>query len=117
MHDNLLPIGRLAKAANISVDTLRYYDDIGLVTPIYISDESGYRYYAEVQAEQLEKIKELKSYGFSLRDIKKVLLMDEHTLHELYLKRYYELIKEREKLQETIDKLSEKIRTQQEELS
>jgi len=114
MDDELLPIGKLSKQANISTDTLRYYDDIGLLKPAYISGESGYRYYAAAQVETLAKIKELKSYGFSLGDIKVALQKDEASLVELYQKKYWALLQEKEKLQKTIDQLAEKIKTHQE---
>ncbi len=43
MRDMFL-IGELAKLFNISTDTLRYYDKIGLLKPKYDKD-NGYRYY------------------------------------------------------------------------
>lgn len=100
--------------SNISIDTIRYYDDIGLLKPAYISDESGYRYYAAEQVEALARIKELKIFGFSLNEIKKMSLRDGTSLTEFYQNRYWSLLQEKEKIQTVIDKLSQKIKYQQE---
>ena len=111
MQDELLSIGKLSKLAKISTDTIRYYDDIGLFKPAYISDESGYRYYAAGQVEDLARIRELKLFGFSLNEIKNMSLGD---MPETYEARYWTLLQEKGKLQNAIDKLSEKIKHQQE---
>ena len=42
---NLFPIGEVSKLFHISVSSLRHYEHIGLLTPEYISSDSGYRYY------------------------------------------------------------------------
>ena len=110
MDEELLPIGRISKLAGISADTLRYYDDIGILKPAYISDESGYRYYAAGQAVILAKIRELKEYGFSLDEIKGALQKDEAALAGLYQKQYWILLEKKEQLQKTIDQLSKKIK-------
>jgi len=107
--NDLLSIGRLAKMASVSVDTVRYYNDIGVLEPAYVSGESGYRYYTAAQVILLEKIKELKAFGFSLNEIKKMLILDEGKLNASFQKRYWELLKEKERLQETIALLAEKI--------
>lgn|GEM_PF-3727225 len=113
MQKGLYSIGRLSKTANVSIDTIRYYGDIGLLKPAYISD-TGYRYYADEQAAALARIKELKSFGFSLNEIKAMSPGNSEALMNFYQSRYWELLGEREKLQEVIDKLSEKIKHQQE---
>jgi len=114
LQDELFSIGRLSKISNISIDTIRYYDDIGLLKPAYISEESGYRYYSAEQAEALTKIRELKLYGFSLNEIKKIPLQDETSLIKLYQSRYWSLLQEQQKMQIVINKLSEKIKNKQE---
>ena len=44
---NLFPIGEVSRLFHISVSSLRYYENIGLLTPEYVSPDSGYRYYAD----------------------------------------------------------------------
>ncbi len=67
---NLFTIGEMAKLHNMTMKTLRYYDEIGLLEPIKIDTSNGYRYYSTEQFEQLNTIQYLKKLGFSLRAIK-----------------------------------------------
>lgn len=67
---NLFTIGEMAKLHNISMKTLRYYNEIGLLEPIQIDVSNGYRYYSTEQFEQLNTIQYLKKLGFSLKEIK-----------------------------------------------
>ncbi|MDQ7863512.1 helix-turn-helix domain-containing protein [Peribacillus frigoritolerans] len=66
-------IGEMAKLRGVTVDTLRHYDKIGLLKPFHIDPETGYRYYSISQYEVLGTIKELRSIGFSLEEIKQFL--------------------------------------------
>lgn len=45
MHEGLISIGKMAKINHVSINTLRLYDKWGLLTPIYIDEDTGYRYY------------------------------------------------------------------------
>ncbi|GAB2551506.1 effector-binding domain-containing protein [Gracilibacillus alcaliphilus] len=60
----------MAKLHNMTMKTLRYYDEIGLLEPIQIDANNGYRYYSTEQFEQLNTIQYLKKLGFSLKEIK-----------------------------------------------
>ncbi|MGG1396829.1 helix-turn-helix domain-containing protein [Bacillus salipaludis] len=71
--ENKLSIGEMAKLRNVTVDTLRHYDKIGLLKPIYTDPKTGYRYYSIYQYEVLGTIKELRKIGFSLEEIKQFL--------------------------------------------
>ena len=64
-----LKIGEFSKLCNVSVKTLRYYDDIDLFKPSEIDLFSGYRYYTEEQLDDIYLIMELKEAGFSLLEI------------------------------------------------
>jgi len=66
-------IGELSKISDISVKTLRFYDQEGLLTPEIRNAETGYRYYSDKQVLQVQIIKELKPYGLSLGDIRNIL--------------------------------------------
>lgn len=57
----------------MSAKTLRYYAEIGLILPSEINPETGYRYYAVEQLETMLLIIRLKSYNFSLEEIKQIL--------------------------------------------
>ncbi|WP_166241526.1 MerR family transcriptional regulator [Paenibacillus turpanensis] len=70
---NLFSIGEMSKLHNTTIQALRYYDQIGLLVPIHIDENSGYRYYSTEQFEQLNTINYLKALGFSLKEIKEQL--------------------------------------------
>ncbi|MEC1715995.1 MerR family transcriptional regulator [Schinkia azotoformans] len=70
---NKFSIGQLSKLHNIPVKTLRYYDEIDLFKPIYINEETGYRYYSSEQFKQLDIIHYLKTLGVPLKEIKQQL--------------------------------------------
>ena len=114
MQGRQYTVGALAKMADISADTLRYYDDIGLLKPHYTSRETKYRYYTEAQAAVLSRILELKLYGFTLAEIKEILEKGDEALTDAYLKRYWALEGEKKKIQQAIDDLSEKIKQKME---
>ncbi|WP_245850908.1 MerR family transcriptional regulator [Paenibacillus herberti] len=65
-------IGELAKQTNLSIRTLRYYDEIGLLKPAKVA-ESGYRYYSNEEIRRLQHITALKELGFTLSAIKGML--------------------------------------------
>jgi effector-binding domain-containing protein len=71
--DDLLPIGRFAKATRLSVKALRHYDELGLLRPAYVDPSSGYRYYRPAQANQAEAIRVLRSVEMPLEEIAAVL--------------------------------------------
>lgn len=67
-----LKIGELAKQTNLTVGTLRYYSDLGLLQPIQRGD-NGYRYYSQDANKQVEFIKKAQAIGFTLEEIKTIL--------------------------------------------
>src|SRR5215211_1829435 len=71
--DDLLPIGRFAKATRLSVKALRHYDELGLLRPAWVDPSSGYRYYRPAQANQAEAIRILRSVDMPLEEIGAVL--------------------------------------------
>lgn len=62
-------IGEFSKLVDISVRTLRYYDEYGLLKPEYTDTFSGYRYYTDDNIVEAEIIKLLKNLDFSLEEI------------------------------------------------
>ncbi|MEK4228074.1 MerR family transcriptional regulator [Solibacillus sp. FSL H8-0538] len=63
-------IGEVAKLTNISIQTLRYYDQIELFKPSHVDPQTNYRYYKDSQLFYLDFIKSLKHLGTSLEEIK-----------------------------------------------
>ena len=64
--------GELAKAAEVSVRTIQYYDQRGILTPSEVT-EGGRRIYHESDLERLQVICFLRDLDFSINQIKKLL--------------------------------------------
>lgn len=69
----MLKIGDFSKIARISIRMLRHYDQIGLLKPYVIDEESGYRLYSVDQLPLINKIVFLKDIGFSLNEVKELI--------------------------------------------
>lgn len=67
-----LKIGQVAKQSGLSVETVRYYEQRGLIPPPQRLD-SGYRIYPESILERLHFITRCKDLGFSLQEIHELL--------------------------------------------
>ena len=65
-------INRLATLAGVSVRTLHYYDEIGLLSPDHVED-NGYRYYGEKQLLLLQQILFFKELEMPLGEVKKIM--------------------------------------------
>ena len=68
-------IGDVANLMGLSRDTLRYYEKRGILSSK--KEKNGYRYYTGGQLPALAKIETLKSYGFTLAEVKELLLLPE----------------------------------------
>src|SRR5258708_11227624 len=72
----MLKIGELSRLSRVTVQTLRHYDDLGLLKPSQVDTFTGYRYYLPNQLLRLYRILALKDLGFSLEQIAKLLEND-----------------------------------------
>ncbi|WP_242973929.1 MerR family transcriptional regulator [Clostridium thermosuccinogenes] len=118
-------IGEVSKKFNIGIETLRYYDKIGL---LIAKRKNNLRYYSEEDVKKLQNIMAMKEMMFSLEDIKRILEIDERIekglesnsinqkdieilLNEVNQKRIEILKKEEElkKVKNQLDKLMNKI--------
>jgi len=73
-----LSIGEVARRSGFSHDTLRYYERIGLV-PIADRDSAGRRTYTEQTLDQLHVVTALRSVGFSIAEVQRVLGVKDDT--------------------------------------
>jgi DNA-binding transcriptional MerR regulator len=76
----MLKIGDFARLSHVPVKTLRYYDDLGLITPAHVDAFTGYRYYSVEQLPRFNRLLALRDLGFSLEQIARVL--NEGVTHE-----------------------------------
>ena len=65
----MIRIGDFSKLSRVSVKTLRYYDEMGLLKPVEVDRITGYRFYEFHQLTRLYRILALKDLGFSLEEI------------------------------------------------
>jgi DNA-binding transcriptional MerR regulator len=65
----MIRIGDFSKLSRVSVKTLRFYDEMGLLRPVEVDRFTGYRYYEFNQLPRLYRILALKDLGFSLEEI------------------------------------------------
>lgn len=70
----MFTIGKLAALADVSTDTLRYYEQEGLITPIGRS-EGGYRLYDKGSIGRIRFIKQAQHCGFTLAEIFQLLVL------------------------------------------
>lgn len=98
-----LQVKEVAKIAGISVRTLHYYDEIGLLKPDE-SSASGYRLYSERNLDQLQQILFFRTLDFPLKEIKTMMEDKSYDrLEALYI--------QREQLQKKRDNLNELLYT------
>ena len=72
MNDGRIHIGEVATRAGVSVDTLRYYEHVGLL-PRAPRSPGGYRLFDDQMVERVVFIKQAQELGFSLAEIKGLL--------------------------------------------
>lgn len=108
-------IGEISKLSNLSVQTLRHYDKLGLLKPSLVKD-NGYRYYSLEQFYKLDFIIFYRKLGLSLSEIKEIIsnkINIEDTLG-LLQNQEYEIdrqIKELQKQRNIIQKKSQHIKS------
>ena len=68
-----MSVKEFAGVTNVSVRTLHYYDEIGLLTPAFVDRTTGYRYYDEKSLRRMQEILFYRELDFSLKSIGEIL--------------------------------------------
>ena len=111
----LLQIGELAKQTGLSIRTLRYYDEIGLLVPSHRT-EAEYRLYREADIARLQQILSLRQLGFSLKEIRECLENPDFSLPNvinLHLARLQEQMAVSQSLFTKLSTLAQQLETSQ----
>ena len=89
-----MKIGEFAKVCGTGISVLRYYDKQNLLKPVYIDGFTGYRYYSQEQIPIFFRITALKQAGFSLTEIRELLvqLKSDADILELFDKKKQQLL-------------------------
>ena len=103
-----MKINEVAKLSGVTVRTLHYYDEIGLLKPRRVT-EAGYRVYDKESLQKLQQILFFRELDFSLKDIKEIMLNPNYDKGEA-LKNQRDLItKKRDRLNRLIKLLNKSI--------
>jgi DNA-binding transcriptional MerR regulator len=104
--EKLYSIGETASLFNITVQTLRFYEKIGLLVPARVNSDTGYRYYSQEQFHYIDRIHYLKGLGLSLKDVKNIITAGQVDRLQYFLrKNLAERQREFRELQEIISDL------------
>lgn len=69
----MFKIGEFSRLGQVTIETLRHYDAVGILKPEKVDPFTGYRYYSAKQLRALNRILALKELGFSLEEIARIL--------------------------------------------
>jgi len=84
---NYFMISEFAKLRGININSLRYYEKLGLLKPAYIDDKTGYRYYSAEQVSVLNKIIMCINLGIPLKEMTEYLDEDGNLQSQKILER------------------------------
>ncbi|WP_159844478.1 MerR family transcriptional regulator [Nocardia sp. CY41] len=85
-----VPIGEFSRLSNLSVKTLRYYHEIGLLAPVGVDASSGYRRYATAQVSQAQLIRRLRELDMPVPEIRAVLAAPDENARDATLRAHLE---------------------------
>lgn len=108
----MLTISAFAKLSRVTPNTLRYYDEMGLLKPAEVNTDNGYRYYQPAQLQTILLINKLKAYHLSLEEIAQILPhpADNDALLPL-------LRQKRDEIDLTVDQLTNTLNQMEQEIS
>ena len=90
-------IGEVSKICNVSKKTLRFYDEIGLISPDVVSEENNYRFYSKDTLLFVPVIKYYKQMGFKLEEMRDSIQGNSYIEHERRFLQKIEELNEQEK--------------------
>jgi len=114
----MIRIGLFSKISQVSIKTLRYYDEVGLLKPVEVDRFTGYRYYSFNQLTRLNRILALKDLGFSLEQITSLLEQDmpSTALSGMLRLKQAELQKHLQEEQERLDRIKSRLEQLEQEV-
>lgn len=104
IDERLRTIKEVADLTGVSVRTLQYYDEIGLLKPTKVND-AGYRFYDDIALGQLQQILFFKELDFPLKQIKEIMLAGDYDKVETFRKQKQLLTIKRNRLNRLLDLL------------
>ena len=94
-----MQIREFAKFTGVSVRTLHYYDEIGLLHPAHVDRATGYRYYDEASLLRMQEILFYRELDFSLKSIEEILTSPNYDKQQALQEQKQLLILKKERLE------------------
>lgn len=108
-------VKQLSDLAGVSGRTLRYYDQIGLLSPAYLN-ESGYRIYGKEEVDRLQQILFYRELGVSLQKIQEIVEKPDFKEQQALLEHRKQLLEKRRQLDVLINNVEQTIAAKKGEL-
>lgn len=102
-----MQITEFAKLTGVSVRTLHYYDEIGLLKPAFVDEQNGYRFYDENSLCRMQEILFYRELDFSLKSILQVLSSPNYDKQKALAEQRKLLILKKERLERVINALDD----------
>ncbi|MBR0337713.1 MAG: MerR family transcriptional regulator [Ruminococcus sp.] len=100
-----MQIKEFAQQIGVSVRTLHYYDEIGLLKPSEVDVQNGYRFYDERSLERMQEILFYRELDFSLKTIAQILSSPDYDKQQALTRQRKLLLAKKERLERLIDAL------------
>lgn len=100
-----MQIKEFAELIGVSVRTLHYYDEIGLLKPSEVDAQNGYRFYDEKSLERMQEILFYRELDFSLKTIAQILSSPDYDKQQALSRQQQLLLAKKERLERLIDAL------------
>ena len=97
-----MQINEFAKLAGVSIRTLHYYDEIGLLKPAFVDEQNGYRFYDEISLERMQEILFYRELDFELKSIAEILSSPDYDKQKALAEQRKLLILKKERLERII---------------
>ena len=102
-----LQIKEFAGLTGVSVRTLHYYDEIGLLKPSFVDEQNGYRFYDEASLERMQEILFYRELDFSLKSIAELLASPNYNKQKALAKQKQLLMLKKDRLERLITALEQ----------
>ena len=100
-------IKEFSEACGVSVRTLHYYDEIGLLKPSFVDEWTGYRYYDENSLLRMQEIMFYRELDFSLKNISQIITSPDYDKEKALSQQKKLLILKKERLEKLISSIDD----------
>ncbi len=100
-----MQINEFAKLTGVSVRTLHYYDEIGLLKPAFVDEQNGYRFYDEKSLLRMQEILFYRELDFQLKSILEILSSPDYDKQKALVEQRKLLELKKKRLERIIDAL------------